>query len=139
MPVASRPKPSDPERGAERIRTAARCLGAFNTSGWVYFAQPYPGGPIKVGWSSHPSERLRLLNLKLREPVLSLVAMFPAERQDERDLHRHWKRHRLLGEWFRPASEILAAIELCRLLHDGPGADGIRLTLVEPVTREAAA
>jgi hypothetical protein len=108
-----------------RPRTAARfgCTSespdSRTASGYVYFLQPKfnEEGPVKVGYSADPIRRLREHNNRLRDEPLALVGVFPANREQERELHRRWRRHRVLGEWFRPAPEIRAAIDLSAALH----------------------
>jgi len=87
--------------------------------GFVYFLQEgfNPEGPIKVGFSVDPVRRCRQLNRRLKDGALTVVAAFPALMEQEFELHRRWRKHRVIGEWFRPAPEILEAIDLCRILH----------------------
>lgn len=87
--------------------------------GFVYFLcdRFNDDGPIKISWSGDPVRRCAAINRSLRHEWLTVVAWFPGTYNDEWALHAHWREHRVLGEWFRPAPEIVAAIDLCRLLH----------------------
>jgi len=75
----------------------------------VYFIQGLDGGAIKIGVSFDPSERLSTLQtaspVKLR--IIGLVAGGP---RMERALHARLSAHRLHGEWFTDAPEVMAAI-----------------------------
>jgi hypothetical protein len=85
-------------------------------TGYVYFLQERfnEDGPIKVGYSGDPARRCYQINLRLKHEPLTVLAAFPGSRSEERELHKRWAHHRITREWFRPAPEILAAIDLCR-------------------------
>lgn len=72
----------------------------------VYFIQGPPDGPIKIGISVNPEERLR--TFQTASPYrLRILRLEPGGRSRETALHRRWRRHRLEGEWFNPAPAIL--------------------------------
>lgn len=77
---------------------------------FVYFVQAEGGGPIKVGMSRSPSDRLRQLQTshaeRLRMARVVAVHESKAARM-ERNLHRHFADARLRGEWFRPVPELV--------------------------------
>lgn len=76
---------------------------------WVYFARSGTDGPIKIGWSKNPTARLK--ELSVASPAgLSLVLAVPGDARDERRLHAQFAAHRLHGEWFNPAPELLSHI-----------------------------
>ena len=117
--------------GDERIRTADRggtndgfttCVSPAQerfSRGYVYFLQEAfnEQGAIKVGFSRDPQARCAYINRRLKHPSLTILAVFPATFDVERELHQRWAEHRVIGEWFRPAAAILEAAALCRLLH----------------------
>ena len=114
-----------PPDSPERNRTAV-CIGCESESensgtatGFVYFLQPKfnEEGPVKVGYSIDPICRVQQINNRLKESPLALVAVFPGTREQERELHKRWAEHRLIGEWFRPVPAIRDAIDLCARLH----------------------
>lgn len=93
-------------------------MDSGHMQGFVYFLRDsLCGRPIKIGWSQDPVARCRTINLTLHRGGVQLVGWFPGTRAEERALHVRWARHRVIGEWFRPDPEIVAAIDLCRLLH----------------------
>lgn len=78
-------------------------------AGSIYFAQGVDGGPIKIGHSTSPFERLRALNTASAER-LAIIALFPGSEFDERRLHAALAEHRLNGEWFRDCEAVRAVI-----------------------------
>lgn len=77
---------------------------------FVYFLQPVTGGPIKIGCSLIPENRLVSLMAWSPHP-LKLLAKAPGSMALEGELHKRFKAHRSHGEWFRPAPELLALID----------------------------
>lgn len=78
--------------------------------GLIYFMRRADGvGPIKIGCSKWPQERLRALQIWSPEP-LEIVATVPGSFRDERRLHCQFAEHRLHGEWFEAAAPVLAAV-----------------------------
>lgn len=75
----------------------------------VYFIQGVEGGPIKIGVSFDPDDRLSGLQTAspVRLRIIGLVAGGPSV---ERKFHERLAEHRLHGEWFSDAPEVLAAI-----------------------------
>lgn len=74
--------------------------------GSVYFIQQGAAGPIKIGFSDRPERRVAQLQTSTPER-LRILATMPGSKQTEGSLHRRFARHRMQGEWFRPAQEIL--------------------------------
>lgn len=76
----------------------------------IYIAQPEPGGPVKIGYTSvnRPSEAMR--RIKALEPgcpwPLRLVCTVNGTRNDEANLHARFARFRTHREWFRPEGEL---------------------------------
>lgn len=56
---------------------------------------------IKIGFSTDPQERLKQLQTANEQPLTLLWSMERADAaQLEKHLHRKFKKHKLLGEWF---------------------------------------
>lgn len=66
-------------------------------------------GPIKIGVSVDPAKRLKGLQTGYPEK-LSLLAVIRGQAYREPEYHDRFAAHRLHGEWFSPAPEILAEI-----------------------------
>lgn len=77
--------------------------------GFVYFIAELPDneadkmlpeyGPVKVGWSRHPDERLA--ELQCGNPrKLVLLTQAPGFKWEERWAHLKLARYRIRGEWF---------------------------------------
>ena len=65
---------------------------------------------IKIGWTSaHPAiPGGRLQQLQTAHAVkLRLIGVWPGDSRLETQLHRRFEEHRIRGEWFRYASEIV--------------------------------
>lgn len=60
-------------------------------------------GHIKIGISDNPASRLDAL--QTGSPVrLTLLCSYPGTEEDERRLHGEFEHDRVVGEWFRDAS-----------------------------------
>lgn len=67
----------------------------------IYFIQIGSSGPIKIGHSLQPEQRMR--QLQTAHPVtLRLLGVMRGTKERERILHTHFDWLRLRGEWFRP-------------------------------------
>lgn len=67
-------------------------------------------GAIKIGIARDPERRLA--TLQCGSPIkLRIMASGPGSHHDERTLHARFAEHRLHGEWFSPAPEILTEID----------------------------
>lgn len=92
------------------IRTAAGEHEFFE----VYFIQSGDGGPIKIGYSTNVA--VRLADLQTASPHdLTLLASLPGGPKLEKVIHRGFDEHRIKGEWFRPAEDLLTFIEEVRI------------------------
>lgn len=67
------------------------------------------GGAIKIGYSRDPKARMRAHQTSHPEP-LRLIATVHGGRDLEAEYHRRFAEHRVNGEWFKPAPELLAEI-----------------------------
>lgn len=75
--------------------------------GFVYFVQAGVGGPIKIGFSWDPVERMGQLQASNPHP-LSLLAEIPGSYELEREYHVRFKDGHILREWFLPETPGLA-------------------------------
>lgn len=93
----------------EQTAFAYACLReAGARKGFVYFIQSEEG-PIKIGFSDDPAKRLD--QLQVASPSqLRLLGSLPCKSTREAAIHGYFAEHRLRGEWFRPAPELLAWI-----------------------------
>ncbi len=89
---------------------AAKGSGGFTEPGYVYFIQGADDGPIKIGFTrGDPGHRLG--ELQGGSPIsLRLLAFTFASLGKEQALHECFSKHRLHGEWFTPAADLLAYI-----------------------------
>jgi hypothetical protein len=74
----------------------------------IYFIGP-ENGPIKIGYATRLSFRLRDLELANAYP-LTVWASVQAAPSLEREYHKRFAAHRLHGEWFTRHDDILAEI-----------------------------
>lgn len=74
--------------------------------GQVYFIQAESGGPIKIGKAVDPWQRLSQLQTG-RHEKLHVLAVMPGGLDAEKQLHKKFAAHRVMGEWFMPDEEIL--------------------------------
>lgn len=84
---------------------------ARDRAGFVYFIQAGDAGPIKIGFSSKVDIRIDALQ-KANAEKLNLLATISGTLIMEAELHQRFAEHRIRGEWFRPAAELLAAIQM---------------------------
>ena len=75
----------------------------------IYFIRAATGH-IKIGTATDLKERLS--NLQAGNPMpLTVLAVVPGKRAEERALHAEFAEYRAAGEWFKPVPELLARIE----------------------------
>nr|WP_276046570.1 MULTISPECIES: GIY-YIG nuclease family protein [unclassified Sphingomonas] len=72
-----------------------------------------PDGPVKIGTTYDLPRRLRHIQAACPYEV-ALLADFPGSYGLEAELHEGFRQHRLKGEWFTRAPEILEKIEQLR-------------------------
>jgi Meiotically up-regulated gene 113 len=73
--------------------------------GSVYFAQAGKSGPIKIGTARDVWTRLASLQTG-SAATLHLLGVVPGGLADEKVLHQRFARHRIRGEWFKPAAAL---------------------------------
>lgn len=116
------PEPAHtPEQAVARLRRAlAHRVGLSQCrAGFVYFIQA-ASGPIKIGRAADARVRLAEIQTGSHEELV-LLATVPGGRVVERQLHQRFAEHRIRGEWFAPAADILAEIERARNIGSIPG------------------
>ncbi|MEV7013349.1 GIY-YIG nuclease family protein [Streptosporangium sp. NPDC051022] len=77
----------------------------------VYFIQGIEGGPIKIGVSRDPWERLAAIQLMSPVQLHVLGTIRGVGQPEERRLHERFAEHRSHGEWFHPAPELIDYIQ----------------------------
>lgn len=77
----------------------------------VYFIQAGTGGPVKIGRSMNPTERLPTLQTG-NPSVLRILATMPGGPVVETSMHALFAKERVRpnGEWFHPSPELLGFI-----------------------------
>ena len=80
---------------------------------FVYFVAPVLGGPIKIGCSEAPLNRLATL-MSWAPYQLQILARAPGRREDEQAIHHVFAEHWSHSEWFRPHPDIYALINEIR-------------------------
>ena len=93
-----------------RVCDAPIVMDGIDGIGWIYFVRATESGRIKIGFSFDPKRRLGDLSTASPE-ILELVGMMRGSIGDEFLLHAKFAKHRLHGEWFRPALDLLVYIE----------------------------
>lgn len=90
-----------------------------NAPTFVYFVQHGSDGLIKIGRSEDPATRLASMQTDSPVELRLLVAIEVPARHFETQLHRHFAAHRVHGEWFVPAPELLALISELKAAAEG--------------------
>lgn len=91
-----------------RVVRDGRPWSAYDDIRGVYFTgfRDY----VKIGHSSSIGARLRELGTHIPEPLILHGFIRGLKVMHERDIHRHFRAHRLNGEWFNFADEIRAYV-----------------------------
>lgn len=77
---------------------------------WVYFIRPVgQDGPVKIGWSRLPEDRLRALMVWSPLP-LEIVARIEGDRRTEGGFHALFRGQHSHGEWFHASDELTTVI-----------------------------
>ncbi|MET4184936.1 hypothetical protein ABIB94_007065 [Bradyrhizobium sp. JR7.2] len=76
---------------------------------FVYFIQVGVDGPIKIGISDDPTERMGSLQCGCPWR-LRIIGAAPGAFENEEDLHKRFADIRMEGEWFHPSKALLAEI-----------------------------
>lgn len=78
----------------------------------VYFVQAGDDGPIKIGSTGNPRHRLAMLQ-SAHYDLLTMLGTCGGGFAREYALHEELAAHRIRGEWFAPAPEVLAVVAAC--------------------------
>lgn len=98
--------------------------------GFVYFIQAGGSdGAIKIGWADDVEKRRSDLQTANPEE-LRIIGVKAGVRDMEKALHRKLAPHRIRGEWFRAAPEVLAEIT--------SNATGVRFIVVRELAKMAS-
>lgn len=73
---------------------------------YIYLIRCGTHGPVKIGLAKDPSERLATLQ-QGNPTALRGLAAWRALAEEERMFHEELADHRIRGEWFKPAPEVL--------------------------------
>ncbi len=73
---------------------------------FIYFLQAQEAPPVKIGTSSNIPQRVAALQPSWATPLI-VRTVIRGGRKEERGLHYLFREHRLHGEWFANADEIL--------------------------------
>lgn len=98
------------ENEAWVVAQQAKLLEKHPAGPVVYFVRNEDTGAIKIGTAVDARKRLSGLRTSSAAP-LTLVATIPGDRDVERVLHNRFRAHRIRGEWFQPAEELVGYIE----------------------------
>lgn len=79
----------------------------------VYFMRAPSNGRLKIGYTADLTTRATLLRSATGE-ALELIGAIPGDRDVEAGFHAEFSDHRIVGEWFHPAGELLGRIESFR-------------------------
>lgn len=102
----------------------------------MYFIRAGDKGPIKIGSSNTPLNRLRELQTGHSEDLHLLGVILAGSSVEEKLLHKKFQYLRQRGEWFIPAEPLLEFIEMNAI--DLPRPDITDVDLVKLVKREMA-
>lgn len=109
--VYTRPKAQDFR--LPQLRRSTADVG--ESKEFVYFVSD--GSAIKIGKAKDPKSRVTGMNTGASSK-LEILGVVPGGYEKERKLHETFSRHRLRGEWFSPAPELLDYISAnARRLH----------------------
>lgn len=77
---------------------------------WLYFVLCDTTRRIKIGVANNPMSRFR--SIQCGSPTeLRIVGLIWGPRTNEKKLHRKFREHRVRGEWFDAAPDLIAYIE----------------------------
>lgn len=79
----------------------------------VYFIQDPDTGLIKIGFSTNPYERIRMLTYKAKT-LLDVLLVIRGPKTLEKRLHQRFNPIRVQGEWFKPEEELLQCIDFLK-------------------------
>lgn len=72
----------------------------------VYFLQRGKNGPIKIGFSRNPKQRITAIQAYCAEKLRVLLILPADAEKREKAIHEQFQRFRLKGEWFEPSQDL---------------------------------
>lgn len=91
----------------------------------IYFIQQGQDGPVKIGMSRQPFQRLEALQAANPDQLYLIAIVTATFDCSETRLHKQFAKDRIRGEWFAPSSALLDWIDRhfngARLQADRPG------------------
>ena len=78
-------------------------------TGWIYFIEFQPGGPVKIGYASNMDKRLAGLQVSCPYE-LNVLHAAPGGRECEKAIHLYLDKFAARGEWFWPVFELSKTI-----------------------------
>lgn len=106
----AREEPAEPETAQPDAPAIVETVPERRDGPVVYFIQAMSGGPIKIGYTKNISQRLATAQTHSPERLI-VIASFAGGAAEEGALHWKLKAHRVGGEWYAPAPEVLAEVE----------------------------
>ncbi len=74
-------------------------------TGWIYFIQYHPSGPIKIGYAHNIDHRLTTLQIACPYD-LEVVCRGPGNVETEKFIHNYLFKCGIRGEWFWPVAQV---------------------------------
>jgi len=78
----------------------------------IYFIQCGKNGPIKIGQSENPVQRMATLQIGNHEK-LEMLWQYSGDRYSEQFIHEKFSEHHIRGEWYHPHPEVLLFVSQC--------------------------
>lgn len=105
------PSPIDP-RAIEAMR-AVRALRKSqpNLCAFIYAIQAGDVGPVKIGVTDSPADRIKTLQQGNHEELRGIAAWWDLK-EVEKAIHREFAYARIRGEWFRPVPDLMEYVLL---------------------------
>jgi hypothetical protein len=91
------------------VAEAARILRRHKPTIWLYAIQAGENGPIKIGSTRSPAQRIKTLQTGNAE-TLRGIAAWRGYSFCEGQLHEEYAYARLRGEWFEPVPELVEMV-----------------------------
>jgi len=98
------------EVGAHVARVVTLLQPVAADGDFVYFIRAEIGGPIKIGYTNRPGNRIRMIQGGNPEK-LNFMGCIRGGAQAEAILHNELAAHRIRGEWFRDAPVVVRIVE----------------------------
>jgi len=110
----------------KEAKRLTRALAARMKTSFIYIIGAADGGPVKIGRSANPSNRLAELQTGHHQH-LQILASFPGDQRQECDLHFQFIADHIKGEWFHRSPAIctfMESLERREMKMEGPPGGG---------------